>query len=127
MVTAPVPRLCGSQQHSLVWRGRLVWVSPEEVLNHKPPGPATPALPQIQMNLKQRWKLTTLLGKIKTQCGIPLHERRPTTEIYNTERFPTVATYAMSKQADTALVSGLVTCTLIDMGIVTKEDTSLGK
>ena len=52
---------------------------------------------------------------------------KPHHHIYNTEQFPTVATFAMSKQADTALVSGLVTCTLIDMGIVTKEDTSLGK
>ena len=47
--------------------------------------------------------------------------------IYNTERFPTVATFAMSKSADPDLVSGIVTSTLIDMGIVTKEDTSLGK
>ena len=47
--------------------------------------------------------------------------------IYNTEKFPTVATFAMSKSADPELVSGLVTSTLIDMGIVTKEDTSLGK
>ena len=47
--------------------------------------------------------------------------------VYNTEKFPTVATYAMSKSADPDLVSGLVTSTLIDMGIVTKEDTSLGK
>ena len=47
--------------------------------------------------------------------------------VYNTERFPTVATYAMSKSADPDLVSGIVTSTLIDMGIVTKEDTSLGK
>ena len=47
--------------------------------------------------------------------------------VYNTEKFPTVATYAMSKSADPDLVSGIVTSTLIDMGIVTKEDTSLGK
>ena len=52
---------------------------------------------------------------------------KPHHHIYNTEQFPTVATYAMSQQADPDLVSGLVTSTLIDMGIVTKEDTSLGK
>ena len=51
----------------------------------------------------------------------------PHHHIYNREQFPTVATYAMSKTADPDLVSGLVTSTLIDMGIVTKEDTSLGK
>ena len=57
----------------------------------------------------------------------PTSRDEPHHHIYNTQQFPTVATFAMSKQADTALVSGLVTCTLIDMGIVTKEDTSLGK